>query len=61
MQWLYGGKGSCQFCGVDSRHLALLLLFDRKSRLLFCRDCAKKVRDDTDGGFLTRAMKGSET
>jgi hypothetical protein len=56
IQWLHGGKGTCQFCGAESNHRALFMPSDRPGRLLLCRDCAQRVRDDVDG-FFGRAMK----
>jgi len=42
--WLHGGKGSCQLCGAETKHGALLMARERRGRLFLCRDCAPKLR-----------------
>ena len=57
--WLHGGNGSCQLCGAETKHGALLTARERRGSVFLCRDCASHVRSKTHD-FFKRAVKAFE-
>jgi hypothetical protein len=53
VRWLYGGRGECQLCGVESPHRAVLITSDDRVKIVMCRDCADEARYDL-AGFLSK-------